>query len=180
MSVSFTDLDLTAGVPARLAVVAAMLALGACGNGDEAPPQTTAPAVTGATDATSEEQAPGTREPEAEPSDDPASDRTAITITLEAVLTGDDPRQVCGELVTDRYVREAYGDEQGCEAAAAQAKPAERVKLSRIVVLPDSVAQAAAEPVGGVYDGDRLRAELVLDEGFWKLDSLRSNVPVGP
>jgi hypothetical protein len=108
------------------------------------------------------------------------SDRTAISITMEAVLTGTDPRQVCGELVTERYLRDAYGGQQGCEAAQADVKPAGNVKLNRIVVLPDSVAQASAAPKGGIYDGERLRAELVLNDGFWKLDSLRSNVPVGP
>ena len=48
------------------------------------------------------------------------------------------------------------------------------------MVQPDSVAQASVTPKGGVYDGERLRAELVLDDGVWRLDSLRSNVPVGP
>ena len=47
-------------------------------------------------------------------------------------------------------------------------------------MLPDSVAQASAEPRDGIYDGEQLRAELVLDDGVWRLDSLRSNVPVGP
>ena len=160
------------------AVLGSTLILAACGADD--PTQTTAPAVTGAATTTDEEKAPGTKEPEAEPSEDPASDRTAIAITLEAVLTGTDPRQVCGKLVTERYLRESYGGAAGCEAAQADLRPAKRVALGRIVVMPDSVAQALAEPVGGIYDGDRLRAELVLDGGFWKLDSLRSNVPVGP
>jgi hypothetical protein len=165
----------------RIAVVAtiAALTLAACGDDDEAA-TTTAAAVTGASDTADGETAPGTEAPEDEPSDDPASDRTAIEITLEAVLTGTDPRQVCGELVTERYLSDAYGGASGCERAQADQKPANSVKLSRIVVLPDSVAQASAEPTGGIYDGERLRAELVLDEGFWKLDALRSNVPVGP
>lgn len=171
----------TAPIRARATLFALMgaLALASCGDDDE-PPQTTAPAVTGAAETADADKAPGTEAPEDEPSADPTSDRTAISMTLEAVLTGDDPRQVCGELVTERYLREAYGGPQGCEAAAAESKPADSVALSRIVVLPDSVAQASAEPRGGLYDGERLRAELVLADGFWKLDSLRSNVPVGP
>ena len=82
--------------------------------------------------------------------------------------------------MTERYLRQAYGGARGCEAAQADSKPAERVGVSRIVVLPDSVAQASAQPHGGIYDGETLRAELGLDDGLWKLDSLRSNVPVGP
>lgn len=181
MSVPFVNVDVVrprtrAGLVAAIAAVA----IAGCGDDDESPVQTTAPAVTGATEATDEAKAPGTEAPEDEPSDDPTSDKTAISLTLEAVLTGRDPRQVCGELVTQRYLRQSYGGSAGCEAAQADARPARRVHLSRVVVLPDSVAQAAAAPRGGIYDGERLRAELVLDGGLWKLDSLRSNVPVGP
>ena len=52
--------------------------------------------------------------------------------------------------------------------------------MTQVVIHPDSVAQALARPKGGIYDGQELRAELVLDDDVWKLDSLRSNVPVGP
>jgi hypothetical protein len=180
VSVSFASVDTArARVRAALLVLVTALALQACG-GDDEPMQTTAPAVTGAAETTDAENAPGTEAPEDKPSDDPVSDQTAISITLEAVLTGDDPRQVCGELVTERYLREAYGDTEGCEGAQSNAKPARKVRVSGVVVQPDSLAQASAEADGGVYDGERLRAVLVLDDGFWKLDSLRSNVPVGP
>jgi hypothetical protein len=180
VSVSFASVD-TARVRARaiLLVLTATLLWSACGEDDE-PKQTTAAAVTGAAETTDADKAPGTEAPEDEPSDDPMSDKTAISITLEAVLTGDDPRQVCGELVTERYLREAYGGVEGCEGAQDDAKPAKSVKISAVVVQPDSLAQASAMPNGGIYDGERLRAVLVLHDGFWKLDSLRSNVPVGP
>ena len=180
MSVSFGDVDaVRSRARAGLLAVLACLVLPACGDDDE-PMQSTAPAVTGATAATDAEQAPGAEAPEDEPAADPADDKAAIASTLEGVLTGVDPALVCGELVTQSYLRDAYGGAAGCRAAQADLKPAEKVKLSRVVVLPDSVAQAQAEPAGGLYDGDTLRAELVLDGGVWKLDSLRSNVPVGP
>ena len=160
-------------------IAAAVLALGSgCGGDDE--PQITAPAVTGASEVTDAEQAPGTEEPRDEPAEDPRTDRAAIAITLETVLTSADPDEVCGDLVTEHYLREAYGGARGCEAAQADTKTATDVRLTRVVVLPDSVAQASVEPKGGLYDGDQLRAELVLDDGIWRLDSLRSNVPVGP
>lgn len=178
MSLASAD---TARVRARaiLLVLVASLLWSACG-GDDEPMQTTAAAVTGAAETTDAEKAPGTEAPEDEPSDDPISDETAISITLEAVLTGDDPRQVCGELVTERYLGDAYGGAEGCEGAQDDAKPAKSVRIRGVVVQPDSLAQASATPTGGIYDGERLRAVLVLHDGFWKLDSLRSNVPVGP
>ena len=181
MSVSFVSVD-AARVWRRAGVVilAGALALAACGGDDDQPMQTTAPAVTGAADVTDEAKAPGTQAPEDEPSADPANDEAAISTTLKAVLTGTNPGQVCAELVTQRYLRDSFGGASGCKGAQADQKPAKRVRLSRIVVLPDSLAQALAEPTGGLYDGERLRAELVLDDGVWKLDSLRSNVPVGP
>jgi hypothetical protein len=77
-------------------------------------------------------------------------------------------------------VRRSYGDADGCEAAQKAAKPAHDVGVTEVVINPESVAQARARPKGGIYHGQELRAELVLDEEIWKLDSLRSNVPVGP
>ncbi len=181
MSVSFVDVDAArARGRAAALILACALALTACGGDDDQPLQTTAPAVTGATDTTDEAKAPGTGAPEDEPSTDPASDKAAISATLEAVLTEQGPRQACGELVTERYLRDSYGGAAGCKAAQVDLKPAKSVRLSRIVVMPDSLAQAFAQPTGGLYDGERLRAELVLDDGVWKLDSLRSNIPVGP
>ena len=163
-----------------LATAALLVSIGACGGDDNTPLQTTAPAVTGATDMTDGQNAPGTEAPEDEPAEDPASDTAGITRTLQVVLTATTPVDACGDLVTNRYLARSYGGATGCEQAQGDVKPATRVRVGRVVVLPDSVAQAAAAPTGGVYDGERLRAELVLDGGTWKLDSLRSNVPVGP
>lgn len=163
-----------------LLALAATLALGACGADDE-PAQTTAPAVTGAATEGSGAAAPMITSAADEPAADPASDEEAITTSLETVLTSSDPRAVCEKLVTERYVADAYGDLAGCRRAQADVKRARSARVSRVVVSPGSAtAQAAVVPDGGLYAGDRLRAELILDAGTWKLDSLRSNVPVGP
>lgn len=174
-----------------LAALAACLAvapgLAGCGGGDE-PPQTTAPAVTGADDDISEsdettsqvEGEPGDEAADIEPPGESADDDAEITETLEAVLVGSDPKAACDERVTDRFLRRSYGDSAGCRAALESAEPAKDAGVTQIVVNPDSVAQSLARPKGGIYAGQKLRAELILDEGTWKLDSLRSNVPVGP
>jgi len=175
----------------RMAAWAACLAvapgLAGCG-GDNEPSQTPAPAVTGADDASTEnagttsqvEGGGGVEAVNGEPSDEAPDHDAEITKTLESVLVGSDPQTACGERVTDRFLRRSYGDDAGCEAALMDAEPANDAGVAQIVVHPDSVAQALARPTGGIYGGQKLRAELVFDEGIWKLDSLRSNVPVGP
>jgi hypothetical protein len=162
-------------------IVAFALAPALAGCGDDEP-QTAAPAETGATQSTgtTTSSEPGSSPDEDEPSADPADDEDEIVATLEVVLAGGDPAKACGEAVTERFLRRSYGDAAGCEAALAEAKPASDAGVMQVVVLPESVAQALARPKGGIYDGQKLRAELVLDDGAWKLDSLRSNVPVGP
>lgn len=165
---------------ATLLALAATVVLGACGADDE-PAQTTAPAVTGAATEGTGSAGPMMTSPADEPADDPATDQEAITTSLESVLTSADPRAVCEGLVTKRYVAGAYGDLAGCRRAQADVKQARSVRVSRIVVSPESaVAQASVIPEGGIYGGERLRAELILDAGTWKLNLLRSNVPVGP
>jgi hypothetical protein len=150
--------------------------LSACGSDGDAT-QTTAVAVTGAGE-TDAAKAPGSDAPEDEPSANPVDDEEAIGQTLEQILSGGP--KMCSTLVTERFLRRSYGDEAGCEAAQKSTPPAKSAGVSQVVIEPDSVAQALARPKGGIYDGQRLRAELVLDEGTWLLDSLRSNVPVGP
>lgn len=177
----------------RLTTLAAavMVVPGLAACGDDGPAQTTAPAETGASEsgeiadpggAGEESEAHGEapeRDPD-EPSANPAEDQAEITATLESLLAGSDPALTCGELVTDRFLRRSYGDQAGCEAALKAAKPAKAAGVTHVSVQDDSVAQALARPDGGIYDGQKLRAELVLADGTWKLDSLRSNVPVGP
>lgn len=166
------------------ALACAALGFAACG-GDEQPPQTTAAAVTtGASPEVNDEpgQPSGSGAQQDTTSSDSSSvpDPIAIRATLQEVLVRVDPAQACQGLVTDRYVRTAYGDRRGCERAQSERAAADRISVSRVVVMPGSHAQASVHAVGGVYHGERLRAELVLDEGVWRLDSLRSNVSVGP
>jgi hypothetical protein len=163
----------------RLAAIATVIAvapgLAACGD-DEGSSQVPMPAATGTSESGTESASAAANEPAADPRDDEAE----IVETLEVVLAGGDPAKACGEWVTERFVRRSYGDAAGCEAALKAAKPADKAGVTEVVINPESVAQARAHPKGGIYDDEELRAELVLDDDAWKLDSLRSNVPVGP
>jgi hypothetical protein len=155
---------LRGGLAALAAFVAVAPGLAACG-GDDLPAQETAPAVTGAE--------------EDESTIDRMGEQQSAGRTLKLVLATPD-EVLCSELLTERFVRRSYGDLAGCEAALKTSEPAKDSGVLHVGVSDGSVAQVLASPDGGVYDGQKLRAELVLESGKWKLDSLRSNVPVGP
>jgi hypothetical protein len=161
------------------AAAAATLALGfaACGDQDESP-QTTAAAVTTSTEAVAAGSS-GSASDSAGAQGDPGAEASTIEETLEAVLVGGDPSQACDALVTERFVRVSYGDQSGCEQAQSKKATADAIEISGAVVSGEH-GQAQVKARGGVYDGQKLRAELVLDGQIWRLDSLRSNVPVGP
>ena len=104
--------------------------------------------------------------------------REAIERNVAAVIGGDDPEVVCDELTTDDFVRSAYGSLEGCQDAV----PAQQEVDVRVVAveIDGPSARATAIPLEGPSKGDRLEANLVLEDDVWKVDSLRSNAPVGP
>ena len=105
---------------------------------------------------------------------------TTIENTLEAVLTGaSDAALICDSLVTDRYVRSAYGAREGCIAAQKPGALADSVEIAEVDEAGDS-ASAVAIPSGGPYDGVEVEVELVNAPGGWQVDSLLADVPAGP
>jgi len=104
--------------------------------------------------------------------------RALARMAIETYLTAGDP-VVCERYATARFVRAAYGDVKGCEAAQRPASAASSVEITSLSVRGGS-ASATAVPRGGASDGEKLRIELVGQGDSWMIDSLRSNVPVGP
>jgi hypothetical protein len=103
---------------------------------------------------------------------------------VTAVLTSSHGRQAppgyaCRRLlVTDRYVKTAYGDRQGCVSAQRGGGAARSLDFKE--VRPAGThATAVVVPAGGLYDGERITVLLVRDRR-WLVDALRSNAPVGP
>jgi hypothetical protein len=94
------------------------------------------------------------------------------------VIGGGDPNAACAELVTPRYVRQAYGDEQGCRAAVA-GQPRFEVEV-RGIEIEDPGAGAEAHPQGGPNKGETLEVRLVEQAGSWRVDYVRSDAPAGP
>lgn len=105
---------------------------------------------------------------------------TSIENTLEAVFTGSlDAALICDELVTERYVRSAYGAREGCIAAQKPGALADSVEIADVEEAGGS-ASAVAIPTGGPYDGVEVEVELVREPGGWRVDSLLADVPAGP
>jgi hypothetical protein len=105
---------------------------------------------------------------------------TTIEGTLETVLTGaSDAALICDQLVTDRYVRSAYGAREGCVAAQKPGALADSVEITEVEEAGDS-ASALAIPSGGPYDGVEVEVELIDEVGGWRVDSLLADVPAGP
>jgi hypothetical protein len=107
-----------------------------------------------------------------------ASPEEEITAAVEAVLGGAEPADVCGGLSTSAYVKEAYGDEQGCGAAVSKQKPFD-VAVSAIDIS-GSTATAKAKPEAGPNEGETIEVDLVEEGDEWKVDSAVSNAPAGP
>jgi hypothetical protein len=106
------------------------------------------------------------------------TDRAAIGKNAATVIAPGDPQAVCRGLVTERYVRVAYGGVQGCEEAL-RAQPRSEVRVADVEVQ-GTRATAVAVPSGGPNEGERIGVRLVKESGDWKVDSVRSKAPVGP
>jgi hypothetical protein len=115
---------------------------------------------------------------------EPDEDPFTVEQVVEAVLTGSGTvEQGCSTLVGEEFVRDAYGDVSGCEAARRGAAAlARRVSFVK-VTESGATASATVIPTGGPYDGVEVEVELVADpehEGAWLVASLFADVPAGP
>jgi hypothetical protein len=107
-----------------------------------------------------------------------ATPEEQVEDAVVAVIGGGDPADACSALVTDRYVRTAYGDSQGCRAAVS--KQGSFDVLVSAVDIQGSRASAKAKPAAGPNKGETINVKLVEEQGTWKVDSALSNAPAGP
>jgi hypothetical protein len=189
-------------------VVTCVLVLAACGDdgSDEPAPATTSSVAEEAVDTTvaddpsdvedvSDSQDGDDDRSDDDPADDdggepvetPEDDADNRPHSAEEVITAvftdaGSPEEACDELVTDSFVRDAYGAPQGCRAARAPQALASRVEVSKLRESGDQ-ATAIVTPDGGVYDGIEVDVTLIADPeqpDSWLLDSLVADVPAGP
>jgi hypothetical protein len=102
-----------------------------------------------------------------------------VDLAIKRVLASGIPGLACDRHATERYVRTAFGDRAGCRRSTVPASAASSVKVIEIRISGES-ARAVAVPTGGPSGGERIRVELIRAGPVWKVDSLRSNAPVGP
>jgi len=81
--------------------------------------------------------------------------------------------------VTQRYLRVAYGDHEGCVQGQRPGGHATAVQVTHANSGATS-AKLTLVPTGGPYDGEKLKMVLVEQNGVWKVAALHANVPVGP
>lgn len=104
----------------------------------------------------------------------------SVRQTVNAVLMSADPAQACNdELVTERYLEVAFGGREGCEQAVSPQSVSKSLGAYEEHINGDR-ATVTLHPSDGTYDGDKITVSLVRLDGNWKVDSLKSNAPVGP
>ena len=108
--------------------------------------------------------------------------KEAVRTAVEAVLTSADPADACGKYVSDHYLNVAYGGKQGCVQAQAPGSAARSLRSFRVVQFgtQGTIAVAEAVPNGGPYDGSKVAISLLFGSDHYRVDRLRSKVPVGP
>jgi hypothetical protein len=155
-----------------LFLAAALLAAG-CGSDDE--PQGEPGGATAAEDGGggSEQRS---QQSAAAPAADPVQ---AVRAAIEAVLTSGNPELACGTYVTRAYLTSAFGGRGGCARAQQPGSAARSVRIGRVSIT-GTRATATAVPAGGVSGGQEISVRLLREDGVWKVDGLRSDVPVGP
>jgi hypothetical protein len=107
------------------------------------------------------------------------SPQAGIDLAIKAVLASGVPGLACERHSTERYVGTTFGGRRGCVQSTVPASAASAVEVSKVRIDGDE-ARAVAVPDGGPSSGERIRVELVRTGGVWKVDTLRSNAPVGP
>lgn len=166
---------------AAVALALAVPLIAGCGEKQE--PATTGPVLTetttgGSTSATTTATTSTTTEDGGSGIDSrppQAQARQAIV----AFLAGPNPEVVCGRFLTPKFIRRAYGDLKGCISGRNKASLA---TTQQILSLKINGARGTAQvrPKGGVYDGQKLEIGLLGSPDGWRIDTVSSNVRVGP
>jgi hypothetical protein len=175
---------------ALLALVAASMLLAACGEKDEpavappiaaqpAQPNEPAPAPPAQPEPGAPTPGPNEPKPETPAPQPPRPAGEQIAGAVRGVLVSGDPDLACRRYATGRLLTQSFGGLTGCIAATKPRTAADSVRLRGLVVNGNR-ATVIAIPKGGTSSGEHVRVTLIVREGLWRVDTLHSNVPVGP
>jgi hypothetical protein len=104
----------------------------------------------------------------------------SVRQTVDAALMSPEPATACSdEVVTAHYLRVAYGGREGCEQAVSPQSVSSSLGPYEQQINADR-ATVKLHPSDGTYAGEVITVSLVKESGDWKVDSLKSNAPVGP
>jgi hypothetical protein len=172
-----------AGAAALVVAALAIGALAGCGGGGGASTTSQTTTSGGAAGTTTSAQGKTTSTSSSSPFGQVAAKGHTVSDVLDAVLTSGDPDKACGTgYVTEHYLSTAYGGKQGCVQAQKPGSAAQSLDVQGLAGGSGQAGTAAVKVLahGGVYDGEKLTVSLVKEGQDWKIDSLKSNAPVGP
>jgi hypothetical protein len=99
---------------------------------------------------------------------------------VKLLLLSSNPSTGCSsDVVTDHYLRAAYGGRDACLKAVSSKNTAQSLGTAAADVSGDK-ATVTVHPVGGLYDGEKITVSLVRSGDGWQVDGIKSNAPVGP
>lgn len=98
------------------------------------------------------------------------SDSEQISDVVEKAFTDNDPK-LCGEVLSEAFIKTFYGTVETCEQNAAKGANADSVDVLRVTVTGER-ATALIKASGGSASPKPVTLKLVKEGGDWKIDAL--------
>jgi hypothetical protein len=102
------------------------------------------------------------------------------TAAVRLLLLSSTPQTGCSsDVVTQHYLRAAYGGRGACLKAVSSKNAAKSLGAVGTRITGGTVIQTV-HPVGGIYGGEKIAVSLIKNGAGWQVDGIKSNAPVGP
>ena len=99
---------------------------------------------------------------------------------VRLLLLSSTPQTACSsDVVTQHYLRAAYGGRGACSKAVSSKNAAKSLGAVGTRITGGTV-MVTVHPVGGIYDGEKITVSLIKNGAGWQVDGIKSNAPVGP
>ncbi len=99
---------------------------------------------------------------------------------VRLLLLSSTPQTGCSsDVVTQHYLRAAYGGRGACLKAVSSKNAAKSLGAVGTSIT-GGTAMVTVHPVGGIYDGEKITVSLIKNGAAWQVDGIKSNAPVGP